>query len=260
MKWVRERIYVGDVDTVQTQRGWMLTATKGVSGLRCEENRKRARCNHTGGALATTCMRVHPWEVANDLHGQDARKHADYSPIARGEKSGESVARRGVACRGETQHRDAEVAVVSVNQVTVRFINLGFYVQLSSLTFSKILPVICHQLNHAERYRSRQGSWRAGTWKGCGSRRQRHSSWWPRTWRRPRSRWWIRTPRTGRVCDLCSITTPYSYLVRIFAEGRPAVIDARLSDSAEDHLVLSFKALSLRQDAMPPRPGYGTKG
>jgi len=71
-------------------------ATKGGCGLRCEENRKRARCNHTGGALPTACMRVYTWEVTNDLHGQDARKHADYSPIARGEKSGESTSVAGV--------------------------------------------------------------------------------------------------------------------------------------------------------------------
>lgn len=46
----------------------------------------------------------------------------------------------------------------------------------------------------------------------------------------------------------------------IFAEGQPAVIDSRLANSAEDRLILSFKSLSLRQDAMPPRPDYGTKG
>jgi eukaryotic translation initiation factor 2C len=46
----------------------------------------------------------------------------------------------------------------------------------------------------------------------------------------------------------------------IFAEGQPAVIDSRLANSAEDRLILSFKDLSLRQDAMPPRPDYGTKG
>ncbi|KAI9435236.1 argonaute-like protein [Russula earlei] len=46
----------------------------------------------------------------------------------------------------------------------------------------------------------------------------------------------------------------------IFAEGQPAVVDARLANSAEDRLILSFKSLSLRQDAMPPRPDYGTKG
>lgn len=46
----------------------------------------------------------------------------------------------------------------------------------------------------------------------------------------------------------------------IFAEGQPANIDPRLADSAEDRLILSFKSLSLRQDAMPPRPDYGTKG
>lgn len=46
----------------------------------------------------------------------------------------------------------------------------------------------------------------------------------------------------------------------IFAEGQPAVIDPRLANSAEDRLILSFKSLSLRQDAMPPRPDFGTKG
>ena len=46
----------------------------------------------------------------------------------------------------------------------------------------------------------------------------------------------------------------------IFAEGQPALIDSRLANSAEDQLILSFKSLSLRQDAMPPRPDYGTKG
>ncbi|KAH8993572.1 argonaute-like protein [Lactarius hatsudake] len=46
----------------------------------------------------------------------------------------------------------------------------------------------------------------------------------------------------------------------IFAEGQPAVVDSRLANSAEDRLILSFKSLSLRQDAMPPRPDYGTKG
>ncbi|KAH9994550.1 argonaute-like protein [Russula compacta] len=46
----------------------------------------------------------------------------------------------------------------------------------------------------------------------------------------------------------------------IFGEGQPAVIDSRLANSAEDRLILSFKSLSLRQDAMPPRPDYGTKG
>ena len=51
-----------------------------------------------------------------------------------------------------------------------------------------------------------------------------------------------------------------SCLVSIFAEGQPAPIDARLANSAEDRLILSFKSLSLRQDAMPPRPNYGTKG
>jgi hypothetical protein len=52
----------------------------------------------------------------------------------------------------------------------------------------------------------------------------------------------------------------YSCLTSIFAEGKPAVIDARLANSAEDRLILSFKSLSLRQDAMPPRPDFGTKG
>ncbi|KAI0267268.1 argonaute-like protein [Gloeopeniophorella convolvens] len=42
--------------------------------------------------------------------------------------------------------------------------------------------------------------------------------------------------------------------------GQPANIDARLANSAEDQLVLSFKSLTIRQDAMPPRPDYGTKG
>ncbi|KAN0105642.1 Piwi domain containing protein [Russula decolorans] len=46
----------------------------------------------------------------------------------------------------------------------------------------------------------------------------------------------------------------------IFAEGQPAAIDSRLSNSAEDRLISSFKSLSLRQDAMPPRPDFGTKG
>ncbi|KAH9027442.1 argonaute-like protein [Lactarius hengduanensis] len=46
----------------------------------------------------------------------------------------------------------------------------------------------------------------------------------------------------------------------IFAEGQPAVVDSRLANSAEDRLIISFKSLSLRQDAMPPRPDYGTKG
>ena len=46
----------------------------------------------------------------------------------------------------------------------------------------------------------------------------------------------------------------------IFAEGQPAVVDSRLANSAEDRLILSFKSLSLRQDAMPPRPDFGTKG
>ena len=54
--------------------------------------------------------------------------------------------------------------------------------------------------------------------------------------------------------------TPYSPHASIFAEGQPANIDPRLADSAEDRLILSFKSLSLRQDAMPPRPDYGTKG
>jgi len=54
--------------------------------------------------------------------------------------------------------------------------------------------------------------------------------------------------------------TPHSRHASIFAEGQPANIDARLADSAEDRLILSFKSLSLRQDAMPPRPDYGTKG
>jgi len=57
-----------------------------------------------------------------------------------------------------------------------------------------------------------------------------------------------------------SYTTSCSYLSSIFAEGQPAVIDTRLADSAEDRLILSFKSLALRQDAMPPRPDYGTKG
>lgn len=51
-----------------------------------------------------------------------------------------------------------------------------------------------------------------------------------------------------------------SWLVSIFAEGQPAVIDSRLSNSAEDRLISSFKSLSLRQDARPPRPDYGQKG
>jgi hypothetical protein len=55
-------------------------------------------------------------------------------------------------------------------------------------------------------------------------------------------------------------SNPNSCLVSIFAEGQPANIDARLANSAEDRLILSFKSLSLRQDAMPPRPNYGTKG
>jgi len=54
--------------------------------------------------------------------------------------------------------------------------------------------------------------------------------------------------------------TPHSRHASIFAEGQPANIDPRLADSAEDRLILSFKSLSLRQDAMPPRPDYGTKG
>ena len=54
--------------------------------------------------------------------------------------------------------------------------------------------------------------------------------------------------------------TPHSRHASIFAEGQPASIDARLADSSEDRLILSFKSLSLRQDAMPPRPDYGTKG
>jgi eukaryotic translation initiation factor 2C len=57
-----------------------------------------------------------------------------------------------------------------------------------------------------------------------------------------------------------SLCYPKSCLVSIFAEGQPANIDARLANSAEDRLILSFKSLSLRQDAMPPRPNFGTKG
>lgn len=53
---------------------------------------------------------------------------------------------------------------------------------------------------------------------------------------------------------------PNTCLASIFAEGQPAPIDARLANSAEDRLILSFKSLSLRQDAMPPRPNFGTKG
>jgi hypothetical protein len=140
------------------------------------------------------------------------------------------------------------------------------YVQSSSLTFSLLhhLP-----LNHAERYRSRQRSWRSGTWKTLPwwSWWQRHPSW-SRTWWRPRSRWRFRTPRTGRVRVPSGVAispdtfciTPHSRHASIFAEGQPASIDARLADSSEDRLILSFKSLSLRQDAMPPRPDYGTKG
>jgi eukaryotic translation initiation factor 2C len=57
-----------------------------------------------------------------------------------------------------------------------------------------------------------------------------------------------------------SLCYPNSCLVSIFAEGQPANIDTRLANSAEDRLILSFKSLSLRQDAMPPRPNFGTKG
>lgn len=134
-----------------------------------------------------------------------AKTHGN-TPIARGETSGESVAR---VWRDEAWRRDTAMGRGGY-QVTVRFIILGFYVQLS-LTYVQSFLSSTTQLNHAERYRSRQGSWRAGTWKGCawcGSRRQRHSSWWPSTWRRPRSRWWIRTPRTGRVCDLHLLLVP----------------------------------------------------
>jgi hypothetical protein len=113
--------------------------------------------------------------------------------------------------------------------------------------------------NHAERRRSRQGSRWPRSRKGFS-----WSSWWP-TWRWPRwSRWswwrWFCTSRTGRARHLTFLCYSNSCLVSIFAEGQPAPIDARLANSAEDRLILSFKSLSLRQDAMPPRPNYGTKG
>ncbi len=57
-----------------------------------------------------------------------------------------------------------------------------------------------------------------------------------------------------------SFATQTHFFVSIFAEGQPAVIDTRLANSAEDRLISSFRSLSLRQDAMPPRPDYGTKG
>jgi hypothetical protein len=201
---------------------------------------------------------------------KDARKHADYWPITRGAKLG--CGRRGR--RGCSVWLRASITCSSLlSLVDPRihqpppYVQLSpTYVQSSSLTFCLLhhLP-----LNHAERYRSRQRSWRSGTWKTLPwwSWWQRHPSW-SRTWWRPRSRWRFRTARTGRVRvpsgvaispDIFCIT-PHSRHASIFAEGQPASIDARLADSSEDRLILSFKSLSLRQDAMPPRPDYGTKG
>jgi hypothetical protein len=168
---------------------------------------------------------VYTWEVTNELRGQDARKHADYSPIARGETSGESVARRGVA----RVWRDG-VETRGVCQVTVRCHRRHLRPIIPTYVLSFLSSTV--QRNHAERYRSRQGSWRGGTWKGYAwfrSRRQRCSSWRPRTWRRPRSRWWFRTPRTGRVCDLSGVpifytfscAASYSYLLESLQRANP---------------------------------------
>lgn len=70
------------------------------------------------------------------------------------------------------------------------------------------------------------------------------------------------TENKAGVSHLASFLSFHSYLhlASIFAEGQPAAVDARLANSAEDRLILSFKSLSLRQDAMPPRPDFGTKG
>lgn len=68
--------------------------------------------------------------------------------------------------------------------------------------------------------------------------------------------------RAGMSRSRSSVILLYSNscLASIFAEGQAAVIDSRLANSAEDRLISSFKSLSLRQDAMPPRPDYGIKG
>ncbi|KAI0321511.1 argonaute-like protein [Amylostereum chailletii] len=46
----------------------------------------------------------------------------------------------------------------------------------------------------------------------------------------------------------------------VFALGQPANLDARLTDSSQDQLVASLKALTLRHDDLPTRPDYGTAG
>ncbi|KAK7683759.1 hypothetical protein QCA50_013135 [Cerrena zonata] len=46
----------------------------------------------------------------------------------------------------------------------------------------------------------------------------------------------------------------------VFAEGRPANVDARLGDNSEDQLVASLRSLTLRETDLPVRPGFGTDG
>lgn len=42
--------------------------------------------------------------------------------------------------------------------------------------------------------------------------------------------------------------------------GVPASIDTRLTDNSQDALIASFSRLGLRDDDLPPRPDWGTKG
>ncbi|KAL0948418.1 hypothetical protein HGRIS_010999 [Hohenbuehelia grisea] len=46
----------------------------------------------------------------------------------------------------------------------------------------------------------------------------------------------------------------------VFAEGQPANIDARLTDTSQDDLIASFKSLRVKPTDLPPRPGFGTVG
>src|SRR5258707_8043119 len=149
--------------------------------------------------------------------------------------------------------RDGLLSQITGHAIPRRHIQLS-----SSVAFARFFIPFYHLPSyHAERRRSRQGSGWPRSWKRLP---WRWSPWWSRTWRRPRSRSRFCTSRTGRGCHLHAPFLPNSCLVSIFAEGQPAVVDPRLANSAEDRLILSFKSLSLRQDAMPPRPDFGTKG
>lgn len=47
---------------------------------------------------------------------------------------------------------------------------------------------------------------------------------------------------------------------RVFMPGVPATVDARLTDNSQDALVASFRSIRLRDDDLPSRPDFGTRG